>query len=671
VIGNLQNIIDLPDGSENYTASDTILLQGYAENYCGEPIVLNTSTEVRFNLSNNAQSYDTNCTVIDRVGANVYKCNWNPEQETPYGYYNVSMWSNYTNYYENLTIKEYPGTFYLTTSPSLTLANVTPRQDSWSIQHNFSIRVADNLGDAVNVTLQEQVLGQSWYDVYSVNCTNCSDNAEGYALIEFNNSYVCSGYAGEWMKFRFKSEDGEGNTVYTDSMSQYYQSDDTFELQKSDVNVTYIYGNETTAWPTQSTEFGMQVYDLDNGSYVFSGSQIPLVKYDVTTNGALSALVMINSSYANASGHSNVTFLPDTQFYNGNQTWYGYVGTDDTCYKYSKSENLTVEVVINWPPLYFNESIEGYAGDESTSLSKGWGDGWTFNVSVMDQESDNVTVDLQLNTGSGWFIAANQTCTECTSWETKNFSISLDCGNVSTVVQYRFNITDDENNQNITSPHSFTIEEDDITYTLIWGGQGNISNRSADLVNLSLHVQVTDENGSLATPNTTLYITKVGTGGGASWDSGHSITANDSGEVQYDFFPTCDNVSTPTESEEYEVGLHQWYVEVDSSDSCYKPQQTDTYNFTVYGSLYPIIDLPDGSQNFSIGETVLIQGFIQNYCEEPMNVNTTTEITYTLNTTGYGDNCSSIDRIGANVYKCNWVPWQDAEYGYYNVSMWT
>ena len=67
---------------------------------------------------------------------------------------------------------------------------------------------------------------------------------------------------------------------------------------------------------------------------------------------------MVNSSYVNATGHSNSTFLVTVGFNNGNQTWYGYVDSDDNCYKANNTENLTVEVQVNWPPLYENETIQ-------------------------------------------------------------------------------------------------------------------------------------------------------------------------------------------------------------------------------------------------------------------------------------------------------------------------
>ena len=178
--------------------------------------------------------------------------------------------------------------------------------------------------------------------------------------------------------------DSEGNMKITDPINpgQYVDNDDTFQVEKSDINVTYIYGNETSAALAAPTEFGIRVYDLDNLSRIFTGYATPTVKFNVTTNGPASTQITINTSSTNQSGHANVTFLPTTQFYDGNQTWYAYIDTDSSCYKYNNTENLTVTLNINRPPYLEDDRINGVL--YGAGVSQGWGEGWSFNVTVMD-----------------------------------------------------------------------------------------------------------------------------------------------------------------------------------------------------------------------------------------------------------------------------------------------
>ncbi|MCK4335536.1 MAG: hypothetical protein KAW40_02305, partial [Candidatus Aenigmarchaeota archaeon] len=503
VTGTLSNVIDLPDGSENYTAADTILVQGAVENYCGEPITLNTTTEVSFNLSTG--TYTTTCTPVTILGANVYKCNWNPDQTTQSGWYNVTMWSSYTSYYDNTTVKE--SVFYLTTSPSLTEANVTPRQDSWDLTHNFSIRVADNFYDTVNVTLQEQILGQSWYNVESQTCENCSNTTEGYTQLNFSKVYPCSGYAGNWMKFRFMANDTEGNLVYTDSFTQYVDQDDTFELQKADVNVTYVSGNNSIAQPALAATFEVRVYDLDNTTKNFSAGEYPLVKFDV--ENATSQMQFVNQSYTNGTGFANVSFVPNQDFTEGNKTWYAYVPSDDSCYNYNISENLTVEIQVNWPPNYRNMTV-----NDKTTDTKGWGGGWNFSVEVKDYASEggDVNVTLQLDTGSGWTDIQTGNCTACLDWTKINFTnIQLTCNDINSSARFRFNVTDNSSNQNVTSARTFSITEDEVIFEHL-AGNDSTANRSGVQID-TLKLRLNDVDNSTYLPvgvNVTLWVSYTG-----------------------------------------------------------------------------------------------------------------------------------------------------------------
>ncbi|MBN2042783.1 MAG: hypothetical protein JW754_03175, partial [Candidatus Aenigmarchaeota archaeon] len=571
VTGTLLNNIDLPDGTENYTAADTILIQGAVENYCGEPITLNTTTQIEYNLSTSSGSYITNCSAIDKVGANVYKCNWNPDQETQAGWYNLTMWSSYTGYYENTT--EIGNLFYLTTSPSMTQANVTPRQDSWDITHNFSVRVADNLGDLVNVTLQEQILGQSWYDVSSQTCENCSDNAEGYVSLNFTNQYSCSGYAGNWMKFRFMANDSEGNLVYTDSFSQYWDQDDTFELQKANVNVTYVSGNNSQAQPTIKATLAVRVYDLDNSTKNFSTGEYPLVRFYVENSSG--KMEFVNQSYTNSTGYANVSFFPNTHFNQGNKTWYAIVSSADSCYKYNISENLTVEIIANWPPIYRNMTV-----NSKTTDSKGWGGGWNFSVEVKDYgtETGDLNITLQTNTGSGWTNKGTENCTSCSAWTSINFTdVLLACSDINSSARFRFNVTDDSGNVNVTSSRTFSVKKDGVVFEHVSGDDTTANRSGSQTDTLKLRLRDNDNNTYLLSGiNATLWVSYSGPPGYV-YDDGHYLQTDGSGNISFDFDPGCDDEY----DNEYVTGKQRWYAQVNSSETCYYANVSSVYDLTV------------------------------------------------------------------------------------------
>ncbi|MCJ7816392.1 MAG: hypothetical protein MUP55_00915, partial [Candidatus Aenigmarchaeota archaeon] len=548
--------------------------------------------------------------------------------------------------------------------------------DSWSKPHNFSVRVTDNWNDMVNVTLKVRV--GSTETSYPVKCCGqgCTENPGNCSqtLLNWSNIvFPCSGYAGQTAFFWFEATDTQ-NYNYTTTVGQadYYNGTEPnfFSIEKSDINLTYVSGNFSTATLYDAATFVVKAYNIDNSTWNFTTGESPLVKFNVTKNFVFSSYALVNQTYANGNGTASVTFIPDGSFVNGNQSWNAYIDSTDSCFKEYNTTNYTVTISTEYAPFYSNETAMNVL--YGAGVQRGWGEGWTFNVTVMDNEKGNVNVSLQINSGSGWQVIQNQTCTACENWRTMNFSVNLTCGLVNSSALFRFVLTDNTSTPktNITSPpRQINIERDDVTFDVIWG-HNNITNRSSDYINLTLIVRLRDENGSIlgANINTSINITKVGSGGGASWDSGRFRVTNVSGIANYSFFPTCDNSSTPTENEEYETGNHDWFTKVSGSEQCYKDSQSATYNFSVIDTLTNVIDLPNGDENYTTENSILMQGFVKNFCEEPI---TTSEsnIWFNLTNGGYTTNCSSITRIGANVYKCTWNPSQEAVYGYYNVTM--
>ncbi|MFC2143954.1 hypothetical protein ACFLQO_01160, partial [Candidatus Aenigmatarchaeota archaeon] len=628
--------------------------QAFINNYCEEPI--NTSTSnVYYDL--NTTSYSDSCNTVERIGANVYKCNWLPDRNATFGYYNVTFYSTLTNYYDNQTTA--PNIFYYFTNPLLKVANMTPRHDSWSVDHNFTVNITDNAGDTVNVTLWIKV-GASEQS-YGMECCgpNCADNTQNCSNLEFNWTNIvfpCSGFAGQTAFYWFAAVDEEGysyNTTVAQGDYSEVSESDNFGIEEADINVTYWSGNSTQATRLIPTSFTVKVYDLDNLTKNFTTS-FPLVQFYV--NNSLGNMQLVNQSYANETGFANVTFLPTADFNSGNKTWYAKVPTSDSCYQYNITENLTVDLDVNFPPLYDNEKVRGV----TSGASAGWGEYWYFNITVMDLEGDNVNVSLYVDYGDGYRNMQNQTCTNCNAWDIINFTVDFNCTHINSTVYYRFKMIDNNSvdNLNQTTPHTFTIETDDINFTLLLG-DSSIANRSDNQTDtLIILVNDTDRNQTVeAQVNGTIWITDSG---GLNWDDGYNVSTNSSGHWTYIFNASCN----------YSVGQQTWRFQ--SIDQCYDEVDSfydlsKTYYLTVMGDLNVTLTLPSET-NYTEGQSVYFLGNLKDDCGDLLS-GFEDYVTFRPWHYSYYQDLTS-GAVGGGIYDYSWsTSGGDKPGGWYNITM--
>jgi len=481
VTGTLSNAIVFPDGSNNYTTWDSILLQGYVENYCGEPITT-LDNNTWFNQSNGA--YNVNCTDVTRSGANVYFCNWQPDQQTPLGWYNITMSSIAENYWSNETSEL--DIFYLTTEPRVFDANVTPRENIWGGNFNFTVKVKDNLNDLVNVSLQTQVIGQGWVDIANSSCTSCSDNPNNYTLIYFEDvNYSCSGHAGSYHKFQLIAEDNEGNTIYTSILNpgDYVDNDDQFYIDYHNITIGYFSGNETTATPSVSAEFILRGYDSNLGSYILNDTLT--LAFNVTKTGFGTEAKTVGTANSNSTGHVIYNFYADGDFSEGKQEWKGFVDVTEMCYNFNESALFNVTVVPEKYIYMENSSVNPATG--------GWGFNFTFNVTSITNSLNNITFNLTIGpTSSGpWTIIDSQNWNVTDQWKTINFTWDPLCANISTQY-YRITGDDEVVVTNQTTVQSFVVEKDEVVLVYFWGNDTEARRNSVStylVVNkFSLHI---------------------------------------------------------------------------------------------------------------------------------------------------------------------------------------
>ncbi|RLE11485.1 hypothetical protein DRJ04_07985, partial [Candidatus Aerophobetes bacterium] len=469
IVDDLKNTLYEPTGT--HIKGEGITFKGYVEDDCGNPV---SDATVNFTFYTGSYHFYCEATPVGGEPGN-YSCEWSSSEGVE-GVYTVTMTSKRT-YYNSDTVTE-SDMFTLKAPPKLDNPTVTPSSGGWGRSpYTYSITVTDDPGDTVNVSfwLKKTVSGE-WMFIGEDSCTDCN----GYVM-NFTYNYTCNDI--EYWYFKFNATDSYGNSNTTGENDNYhYVSGDSVALE-------YVSGNESTATPTTPAIFILRVYDIDKQTYNIT--PYAYISFNVTTNGP-GTFKTEGYNTTNETGYVTFVFLPDESYSSGNQTWLGFVDTGlSECYNYNVSENFTVILDVNWPPKYRNEMVNNV----QSGASAGWGEGWNFSVEVYDGEGDDLNITLQLNTQGDWVDIETQNCPACSSWTQLNFTVSLTCADINSSASYRFKIVDNRSNTNITIPHTFTIEKDNVNFQLIWGGPGNISNRSAAYENLTLIARLYDENG--------------------------------------------------------------------------------------------------------------------------------------------------------------------------------
>jgi hypothetical protein len=149
------------------------------------------------------------------------------------------------------------------------------------------------------------------------------------------------------------------------------------------------------------------------------------------------------------------------------------------------------------------------------------------------------------------------------------------------------------------------------------------------------------------------------------------IVSTIDGFANLSFDPTCSGEYSG--APKFQVGEQQWKAEVNDSElNCYYNNVTSDYlyrNLTVWGDISLTLDKPDGTENYTSGEGVLFQGFVENDCGESLTVDVN-NIWFNLTNDYWNflDSCTDVSQLGSNVYKCTWDS-TNSPSGWYNVSI--
>ncbi|NIO22630.1 MAG: hypothetical protein GTN38_01200, partial [Candidatus Aenigmarchaeota archaeon] len=429
VMGDFNLTILQPDGDTNYTWGDLVYHLARVRDDCANSIDYATSV---FNIS--TDGYYENFTTTG-IGSGLYQENWDSSGGKE-GWYNVTFIVNKTYYYDNQTSILPPNTFYLSTVPVLKYANVTPRQEGWGRTFNFTVKVTDEVGDNVTTKLYVMKSGEAWNQIGNeINCTSCS-NFTAYWEVNF----TC-GDVGTWF-FKFEGTDQNGN--YDDTSvadGEYVDDDNSFILEKNDIQITYVEGNESNAFynstnvsDSTSAEFILFINDTDRDQPAYSPAySSPSIKFNVTKYGIGSQYYSAGDpdyNTTNSTGHVIYHFIPDCSYYQQKQNWRGYVDPSDTCYKDPPSGeyNVTVQTYGCEADLVVSSIDSAYEIFENkTFVVKA-----TINA-IQEATSDvNATIDVPPDWGVSPSRTLNLGIIDADSSKTANWTINITSYNSTT-----------------------------------------------------------------------------------------------------------------------------------------------------------------------------------------------------------------------------------------------
>jgi uncharacterized membrane protein len=235
--------------------------------------------------------------------------------------------------------------------------------------------------------------------------------------------------------------------------------------------------------------------------------------------------------------------------------------------------NVTILSTINSPPVLSESKV--------TPTTGGWGETFTFSTEVTDVDEEPVYLTLFVKDGSGnWIDKGTGNCDPCTgsnnpvNWPINN----LDSSYIG-ASQFKIQKDDDYTIYNST-PIDFTIEPDNVSFTLA-EGDGEVVNRTTGDVTLKLRLNDTDE-GEYPSGVAGQFYVQTGSGGASSW--------SDPAYTDVDGYFTA--FLGPAElGDTFSVlGDKNWYLEVTDAD--YENLQSQTYSFELLGGINGTINEP-------------------------------------------------------------------------------
>ncbi|MBI4010468.1 MAG: hypothetical protein HY361_04775, partial [Candidatus Aenigmarchaeota archaeon] len=352
-------------------------------------------------------------------------------------------------------------------------------------------------------------------------------------------------------------------------------------------------------------------------------------------------------------------------YVNGTYSSLGNVTINKLAYRWEtgkifrEQENLYTNVkVYNYNPLLQNATL--LINGNSSVTTGGWGEEFNFTVLVRDRFSRNVTIFAwqKPSAAAEYSLIPNNTynftCVNCDSGFNKiNFTYDYqpNTGNLTTFV-FKFNSSSPDGNTELAG-FSYTVEKDDIDVNVTSPLHNAVVSRNASSV-FSVLAYDRDNRTYPEGANGKVYISIVGTD---TFEASPTAISSSNGYINR----TVTNSQWCASEAQYFLGKHGWYGGT-TSDNFYKDNSTAAINFTLLGSLINSVAAPNGSTNYTRGNSISFQGSVADDCGNSRTADAT--INFSISRGNFISSC-----IAAITGACSITTTSSFPTGYYNFSM--
>ena len=336
VYGDLTNTITGPTGLIINSGNSIDLNGTIASDAPCSSAIDNAFVRFIINSSSNTYYCPSQAGSVTNTTGNFYNCTWDTTG-IPAAMYDITM-ESWKSYYNNGSDIQYDA-INITRTTVLNAANVTPEVEGWGINKTFFVNVTDPEDNATVRLWIKQTAG-TWAQVGSSQlCDNCTNQTLNWTY-EFTFTDVST--TDGW-EFKFNATDGEGNSYSTTGSD--YIDDQYFTVEKNDVNIIYISGNETITNKTSSAHFIVLLNDTDRGVIVTSPAAS--TAFNVTINYDNYTLDGTNNT--NATGYAHYYFTASCTYDKGKQKWRAYIPSSDSYFRSNPTSAYNVTLDIYCP----------------------------------------------------------------------------------------------------------------------------------------------------------------------------------------------------------------------------------------------------------------------------------------------------------------------------------